>query len=528
MGEQQSPNCVQVPVGRRLKPSLLALILFFTSSTALSICQAGRSTTEHTQAEAHAEQGLALAQAGNVQAAEAQLRQAVLLAPEDISFLDELATVLAMQKKFEESSLYFQKALTIDPTDLLARRYLAANLWQTHRFVEARKNLQILLRAIPDDPQALLLLGMVSENTKDYATAARTLSAVPDLVRAQPESIAALARSYYHIGESQKARTWLNELQNHPAGLRAALLAIQIADEMHDYKTAEAFLASLAPHYPNETELRYQLALIKFHMENFEESRHILQELVEDGHATKEVDRLLASCFEAEDQPEEAIRALQNTIELDPGDEATYLDLAGVLLNSNKISEAMQLAQRMVQAFPASPRVFASKGSIELRAGNFIDAVSSFARAAQLDPADAEAIIGLARAQANAGMMQQAKATLESAIQRFPKKAPFGLELGQVLLKEAEAGNARAQEKAEQLFRSAMAHDDSLAEAHYELGELALGRRELAEALVHLKIAAKLSPSSAKAHFALSRAYRRLGREQDAVKEMALFEKFKE
>src|SRR5437016_10431263 len=248
------------------------------------------------------------ARAGNLTSADSELRKAVALAPGNAEFLRDLATVLAMEKKFDESTSYFQRALKIDPQDLVARRYLAANLWQLHRYAEARKNLRILLNANPGDPQALLLLGMVSENTKDYATAAKTLASVPTLVRAQPESIAALARSYYHIGETEKARAWLDELQNHQAGIQAALLGAQVADEMQDYKTAEAFLSSVAPRYSDQNELRYRIALVKFHAQQFEESRQLLRELMDDGYRTGEVNRLLATCFRAQNRHEEAIQ----------------------------------------------------------------------------------------------------------------------------------------------------------------------------------------------------------------------------
>src|SRR5256886_8280703 len=132
---------------------------------------------------------------------------------------------------------------------------------------------------------------MVSENTGDYATAAKMLASVPALVRAQPESIAALARSYYHIGEAEKARAWLNELKNHAAGVRAALLGVQIADEMQDYTTAETILSSFASNYSDQSDLRYRLAVVKFHAQEFEQSGEILQRLLNEGHKTSEGDR---------------------------------------------------------------------------------------------------------------------------------------------------------------------------------------------------------------------------------------------
>jgi tetratricopeptide (TPR) repeat protein len=347
-------------------------------------------------------------------------------------------------------------------------------------------------------------------------------------VRTQPESIAALARSYYHIGETKRAQAWLNELQDHAAGVRAVLLGAQIADEMKDYKTAEVLLSSAMPRYSDQTELRYWLALVKFHAREFEGSGQILQQLLNDGHKTSAIEQLLASCLRAEKHYEEAIHALQEAIQLDPHNEASYLDLASILLTQKQISPAMELAQRMGKTFPDSSAAFLSKGKIELGASDYTDAVSSFARAAQLDPASSEAVIGLARAQANAGMTERAKSTLDGAIARSSKKAPFELELGQLLLREADAGNKAAEVKAEQLFNSAVAHDSKLAEAYYELGGLALRQGEAAKAATLLEKAEKLDPLSAKTHFALSRAYRHLGRDQEAAKQATLFDELKE
>ena len=65
-----------------------------------------------------------LAQAGN---AEAELRCAVDLAPNDPGYLTDLGTVLAMQEKLEESTRFCAKTVKRDPSDLTARRYLPAS-----------------------------------------------------------------------------------------------------------------------------------------------------------------------------------------------------------------------------------------------------------------------------------------------------------------------------------------------------------------------------------------------------------------
>jgi cytochrome c-type biogenesis protein CcmH/NrfG len=138
--------------------------------------------------------GFDSARAGQLDETEARLRQAEKLSPSDPEVLAALGTVLAQEHKLDESIELFRRALRIDSSNLTVRRYLAANLWQLHRYPEAKENLQIILKRKPDDKAAQLLLGMVSENMGDYANATRMLAAAPDLVREQPESIAALAR----------------------------------------------------------------------------------------------------------------------------------------------------------------------------------------------------------------------------------------------------------------------------------------------------------------------------------------------
>jgi Flp pilus assembly protein TadD len=59
------------------------------------------------------------------------------------------------------------------------------------------------------------------------------------------------------------------------------------------------------------------------------------------------------------------------------------------------------------------------------------------------------------------------------------------------------------------------------------LGNLTLKQGRVAEAQQHLEQVAKLDSSNAQGHFALSRVYRRLGRTEDAAREMKFYEELK-
>lgn len=482
------------------------------------------SPLQNPSAEDHAERGLELARAGQLGAAEDELEKAVALQPGSAALLKNLGTVLAMEAKLPESTAIFLKALKISPGDLGVRGYLAANLWQLHRLKEARQHLEFILKARPGDPQATLLLGMVSENSGDYQTAVRMLASVPELVRGHPESVAALARSYYRTGEPQKARGWLEELRSGGGGVRGALLGAQIADQMEDYATAESLLVSLHPGAPEENEVNYRLAVVKFHAGEFAACRMILEPLAGKGVKKGEVLRLLGWCYQREGRYEDALHAFQEAIRMDPTDQTNFVDLGNMLVAEHRYSAALELARRMVGAFPDSARAAYLEGSVELQAEQFTDAVRSFRRARELDPANEETTIALARALAGAGEGAQAGTILREAMRRTPGDAALKLEMARLLLKEGEAGNAGALARAEQLLAAALAADPNLADAHYLLGDIALRRGKAAEAVAHLEKAGKLAPGSARTHFALSRAYRRLGRNEEAGKEILLYE----
>jgi tetratricopeptide (TPR) repeat protein len=505
---------------------LCSMLAVFVGATALA--QTGAPVSDQREAaESHAQQGFDLARAGQLDRAEEELRQAAELDPANVEALAGLGTVLAMQKKLGESTEIFRRALRLSPTDLTVRRYLAANLWQLHIYREARENLEFILKQQPGDRQSQLLLGMVSENMGDYATAVRMLGAVPNEVQKQPESLAALARSYYHLHQIEKARATLAQLQSHPAGPEAAFLGAQIAAEMRDYETAQKLLTAIRPTFPDQPRLDYQLAQVEYQAGRFDDSRRRLETLREAGNESAAVFNLLGWCYQKQGRPKDATQALEEAIRLAPADEANYLDLGKILLAQGLLPSALRAAKRATDTFPASPAAFEMQGLAEMGMGQFTDAVRSYGRAVELDPSRPSGIVGLAQAQFAAGLTREARASFEAGIKRFPKDAHLQAEYATVLLKQAEGGDASAEAHAERWLRDAVALDPSLPEAHYQLGNLALTKGRIAEAREQLEQAVKLDAKSSPAHFALSRVYRRLGLKEQAAREMRLYEKLK-
>ena len=522
VSRQQSQAGCPVSTGSREKLALGALAcLLLALCTQLPSQGAPQSVPD---AQAHADRGLQLAQQGNLVRAESEFRRAVELAPQDPSYLTHLGTILAMERKLEESTECFAKALKADPGDLTARRYLAANLWQLNRSEEAKRHLEFVRKAAPGDRDTVLLLGMVSENLRDYATAAELLASVPDLVRERPESIAALARSYYHLGKANLARQTIDLCARQGATGESTFLCARIAEEAKDFSTATQLLESLRGKYSEPARLEFHLAQIALEAHHPEEGRQILEQLVQSGNASAEVYNLLGRSLSEEGKPGQAQRALEAGLRLQPKLENNYLDLALLLQKRGKANDALETAQECLAELPNSYACAEMEGEIERSQDYYRQAVDSFSHALRLRPGSAQAEFGLATSLAGLGKIAEASEVFEATLKLDPQMAPAYIEYAKLMIRADTPPRASSDTKIFSLVNKGIELSPENGEAHYLLGYLLFERGRYEEALPALQDASRLTPRDGQVHYLLSRCYRKLGKEQQAAQELRVYQ----
>ncbi|PYV01312.1 MAG: hypothetical protein DMG26_13870 [Acidobacteria bacterium] len=479
------------------------------------------------EAQVHASKGVQAAQQGNLKSAEAELRRAVEIEPRNPVYLATLGAILGTEQELEESNVYLEKALAIVPNDIATRRNLASNQFLLGRLQPAKQNLDRILKAKPDDSTSVLLLGMVEEELKDYPQAARLLGSVPDQVWQRPESLAALARAYYHTGQKEKARETLEKLQDHPAGPEGVFLAGEVAAQANDFETAEQLFASIRSTYSDTAKLGYHLALAQYHAQRFEASQATLLKLIGSGHETSDIYNLLGWDLFKQGKFDEAVAAMDKAVSFDPSQESNYLDVGIMMMDHHHFSGALAAAEKAVEVAPTSYPAYRLKGLAETELGRFGDAENSFARALELSPNDREAIRNLATAQWSEGKIQAAESTFRKGIQQFPQDARFCQDYGAMLLESATVGDVATESRGVSLLHKAIALDRSLSDPHFQLGKLALRKGRTQEALRHFKTAGELDPSSSKIHYSLARVYRLLDRAEEAAQEVQTYKSLK-
>lgn len=237
----------------------------------------------------------------------------------------------------------------------------------------------------------------------------------------------------------------------------------------------------------------------------------------------------LGGVFERQGQLGEALAAFAEALRLDPANaalrsrvESLSLDWGAILAKQRRYRAGLVLARQTVARSPQSSSAHLMLGLFLARNQQNLAAVDAYRRALVLDPLSAEASVGLGIAQFSAGLTREAQATFEAGIQAFPRDAIHRQAYGVMLMKMAESGEVPPSRGAGMLA-SALEIDETLAEARYQLGNLALMHGDAAQALTHFDVAAKNGLDDARLHYAASRALRRLGRDADADGRLAIF-----
>ncbi len=197
----------------------------------------------------------------------------------------------------------------------------------------------------------------------------------------------------------------------------------------------------------------------------------------------------------------------------DPKDKVEVQNLlhnAMLASDDNRSSDARQFLEKALQLDPNSPTALRQLGELELAAGDFAKAAAHLKRACELRPDDSTAAFELGEAVEKSGDWPGARDALESSLKLAPGQMSARLLLGRVYLQLKDAKNAADQ------FEAALLVDSNNSEGRLGLAEAQIQQSDFAGALPDLEAFTKSDPRNAAALRLLARAYRGLGKEQDA------------
>jgi arylsulfatase A-like enzyme/Flp pilus assembly protein TadD len=197
----------------------------------------------------------------------------------------------------------------------------------------------------------------------------------------------------------------------------------------------------------------------------------------------------------------------------DPKDKIEVQNLlhnAMLASDDNRSSDARHFLEKALQLDPSSPTALRQLGELELAAGDFSKAAAHLKRACELRPDDSTAAFELGEAMEKSEDWPGARDALESSLRLAPSQMSARLLLGYVYLRLKDAKNAADQ------FEASLLLDSNNSDGRLGLAEAQIQQSDFAGALPDLEAFTKSDLRNAAALRLLARAYRGLGREQDA------------
>jgi tetratricopeptide (TPR) repeat protein len=469
--------------------------------------------------------GHALAGLRDLDAAVAQIEEAIKQNPDRVASYSNLGTIETARGHQKEAEAAYLKAVATDPKSVASRLGLANFYWTAKRLDEAERALK---DALAIDPKNLLTnkaLGFLYVGTQRVAEAERYLKTAADV---STDGGARMTLADYYLASKRipEAKRLLEEIAGDspqfgsPAKLRLATLANQAGDRaaaaalveeilarepgdlnallaksellLLDGKHDEALATSLRVVDADPQSARAQFQLGKIHAAR----RELTEAAAALTQAQKLQPSLLAAKIElsrvllAQQKPDEAMIQLSEVLRTQPQDGDAQVLFARALMAKGNAAVAEPRMRQLAAEYPNSATVQAQLGRMQLMKGDLASARVTFERTLALDAANLDALGGLTSLDIRAKNTAAARARIDSRIATNRSNPDLHLLAARLY---ASIGDAPA---AERSLREALALDSSRFEAYSMLGSLYASQRRLDDARAEFEKLAEARPST--------------------------------
>jgi tetratricopeptide (TPR) repeat protein len=400
--------------------------------------------------------------------------------------------------------------------------------YESGRYAEAAAQLEKLLPYAPKSFELHELLGMV------YAALSQNDKALEHLkiaVQLKPDSGAArtnLGANLLHAGHADLAgEQFRKALALEPNSFDANHNLGEYYVQTGKIADAQPLLEHARQINPESYDNGYDLAMSDFLLGKQSEARTVIQQLIQQKD-TGELHNLLGQIDEKDGKYVAAANDYEAAAHLDPSEENLFAWGSEMLLHRT-YEPAIAIFQKAAEMYPRSPRILIGLGLALYSRGKYDDAVKALITAADLDPSDARCYLFLSKAY-NSSPLQA-----DEVVQRFrryaelqPQNALAQYYYAISLWKGKRAGDTGVElSTVESLLQKAVALDDSLAEAHLQLGNFYADQHKYSDSIPQYERALELNPNLSDAHYRLGTDYVHVGKKESAEKEFAVYQKLR-
>jgi Flp pilus assembly protein TadD len=354
----------------------------------------------------------------------------------------------------------FRAALAIDPTLVLRAQFpLAVALFEQHKSVEARRELEAVRHVAGDHPNVLYYLGRLDIEDRNFESAIKNL----DQAMAKPpfpDTAYYLGFAYFKQGDLPNAEKWLKEAQKinpRDPGIPYQLGFVYRKEGRQE--EAEKFIAlseDLHRRGDDEARLRTECGQ-KLDSGPREDAHAICEKLYDPDDAERLTS--LGTIYGQHGDPEAALKPFLRAAELSPQSPQVQYNLAFTYSQLNRYQDARVPLERALKRWPDLFPLNALYGAVLVKLGEDAQAYETLRRARQLKPDDGatvdllyETALKLGKKNEAAKQYSNALRYLEEATELQPQDPEPHRSLAEIYARSGKpAKSAEEQKKADRL-----------------------------------------------------------------------------
>lgn len=426
----------------------------------------------------------ALAATRQPTAAQARMKEALAQTPRDPQLWDELGTLQAQQRDWNEADVSFSRAVELNPKLATAHLHLGLTL-QAEQKPGALDEVRRADALAPRNPVILSQLAQLLVASGDDREAIPLLR---EALAANPES----AANAYQLG-----------------------LALQRTGEV---QVAIPLLQKAASTENGNAEVLTNLGMALCQAQRAKEAVPVLHKAVALSPRNATAHENLAAAYIQLSQFDDAVAQLRDALRLSPEAPQLHYDLGLALKMKDDDADAIPEFEIAEKRSPSASEPPYALGMLYLQAGRYADAERELQATLRLQPQNGDAWATLGSVENHLGKLPEAAKALQEAIRQRPNQPDPYLILAEVLVKQKQPEQAALErKKAADLMRANM--NRQRAEVSCNSGNDLLKQGKLADAEAAFRDALSFDPTDRQAHLGLANALQQEGKTTEAAEE---------
>jgi len=267
--------------------------------------------------------------------------------PRNADLLLNLSIAEYKAGKFAYAAASAASALKLNPDLVPARLFLGASYLETGDFTQAIDALERVVAAAPGDKNARLMLGQALLGAGRAEEAVEHLRLASELLPSNPRVWYSLGRAYESLGRKDEAVAAWNRLAALPPSVEFHMHKAEVLDAEQRWGDAAAEWGEALKLAPQNTDVRIKAAWSLYRLRDHEQTVALLKPLLTTA-GKPDIPFLYGASLLNMQQPEKAIRFLNDALRLGPGFLPARAALGQALLLIGEPAQAIPLLESAI------------------------------------------------------------------------------------------------------------------------------------------------------------------------------------